>query len=453
MTAAKTLLLVILLAGCGSIYRSADVVPGIYGSTNVRVLPMTAETVAFANRAPYRPHALPAVFSATAGTGGGLRGVGALPSPPAISADRPPRPVLNPPPDSAGGPYRIGVGDVVLLSTPATGGTIEQLSGLLAAQSSRQGYTVQDDGSINIPNVGRVMLAGMTVDEAEARLFQQLVDNRIDPAFSLEVAEFNSRRVTVGGAVGSPAVVPVGLTPLRLGEALAAAGGVAARDQDFASVRVFRDGALYEIPLSDLTSRADLQRIRLQDGDSVFVDTAYDVESAATYFEQQIALADMRQRARVMALDGLATEVALRRAQLAEARGNFEARAALDAVDRDYVYLAGEVGQQSRYPLPFGRKAHLADALFDGGNGIAAATGDLSQLYVLRASDDPREFGAVTAYHLDARNAALLTLAARFELRPGDIVFVAEQPVTRWGRTIRQITPSLVTTAVASAGN
>ena len=80
--------------------------------------------------------------------------------------------------------------------------------------------------------------------------------------------------------------------------------------------------------------------------------------------------------------------------------------------------------------------------------GIAKETGDASQVYVLRAAQDVREFGAVTAWHLDVRNAAHLPLAARFELRPGDVVFVAENPVTRWGRTIDQITPSLITTPV-----
>ena len=77
----------------------------------------------------------------------------------------------------------------------------------------------------------------------------------------------------------------------------------------------------------------------------------------------------------------------------------------------------------------------------------------MSQIYVLRASDDPREFGAVTAWNLDASNATNFTLAARFELRPNDVVFVAEQPVTRWSRVIRQITPSLITTSVAAATN
>ncbi|WP_417723219.1 hypothetical protein [Salipiger sp.] len=44
-------------------------------------------------------------------------------------------------------------------------------------------------------------------------------------------------------------------------------------------------------------------------------------------------------------------------------------------------------------------------------------------------------------------------LATRLELRPNDVIFVAEQPVTRWGRVIQQITPSLITTTAAAVAN
>jgi polysaccharide export outer membrane protein len=68
----------------------------------------------------------------------------------------------------------------------------------------------------------------------------------------------------------------------------------------------------------------------------------------------------------------------------------------------------------------------------------------VSQIYVLRASADPREFGAVTAWHLDARNAANLAMMTRFELRPDDIVFVAQQPITKWNRALSQLLPSVL---------
>ncbi|MEP5152705.1 polysaccharide biosynthesis/export family protein, partial [Planktotalea sp.] len=266
--------------GCSTIYRSSSVVPGVDDGTNVRVVKLNAETVVQANSSPYNPRTLPAVFSVTAGGGGGLRGAGALPEATADPTGRPPALVLNPPPFVQQRPYEIGIGDVVLLSTPNAGGSIEQLSGLLAAQNSRQGYTVQDDGAVNIPNVGRVRIANLSIEDAEAELFQRLVENQFDPTFSLEISQFNSRRVSVGGAVAAPNVLPITLTPLRLSEALAAVGGVSAPDQDFASVRIYRNGTLYQIPLATLYERSDLLATRLIDGDAVFVDTGYELDEA-----------------------------------------------------------------------------------------------------------------------------------------------------------------------------
>ena len=438
-----------VVASCSTIYRSSSVQEGVGSGAKVRVVAVNPETVLVANRAPYQPKTLPAVFGASAGSGAGAspRGIGALPDAPSTQAGT--RGLsLNPPPQVEPMPYSIGVGDVVVLSTPSTQGTAAELAGLLAAQNSRNGYTIQDDGSINIPDVGRVRLAGLSVDEAEAVLFQRLVENQLDPTFSLEIAEFNSRRVSVGGAVGKPGVLPITLTPLTLGEALAASGSVSVGDVDLSSVRLYRDGTMYQIPLQDLYSDSSLQNRQLLPGDSVFVDTEYDLGRAERFFAQQIQLREATLRGRQAAISELSAQIELRRADYEERRRNFEREIQLDAVDRDYVYLSGEVRNQGRFALPFGHTASLADALFDTGGGIAKETGDVSEIYVLRASQDIREFGAVTAWHLDARNAADLVMAAQFELRPSDIVFVAENPVTRWDRVISQITPSLITTPI-----
>ncbi|MXN20793.1 sugar transporter [Pseudooceanicola sp. GBMRC 2024] len=412
---------------------------------------MTPETVMVANRAPYTPRDLPAVFGQIAGTTGKPQ-VKTATLPQTVFDDSQRAPLeTRVPPATDPGPYKIGIGDVVLLATPQMGSTVEQLTGLLAAQNARQGYTVQDDGAIAIPNVGRVQVAGMTLEEAEAALFQKLVQNQIDPTFSLEISEFNSKKVSIGGAVAKPAVVPITLTPLYLDEALAAVGGVTVTDQAYASVRLYRDGTLYQIPLAKLYSDKTLQKIRLLDGDSIFVDTAYNLDLAQSYFQEQIARATFQQTARTAALNELNSEVAIRRGALEEARSNFVTKTEQDAVARDYVYLAGEVGTQGRFTLPFGRQATLADAIFTNG-GLPSIHADAKQIYVLRGSDDPREFDSVTAYNLNIKNAANLMLATRFQLRPNDVVFAAEQPITKWNRVVNQITPALIT-STASAAN
>nr|WP_236637943.1 polysaccharide biosynthesis/export family protein [Mangrovicoccus ximenensis] len=435
------------LGGCGAIYMSPSVQRGTDSSgTAVRVLPVTAENVLLANRSAYQPKTLPAVFSMTSGGPAGMRGMEALPDAAFSPESRPAQMETRVPPPADPGPYRIGIGDVVLLATPQAGSTVEELSGLLAAQTQRQGYTVQDDGAIAVPNVGRIQLSGRTFEDAEAEIFQRLVESGIEPTFSLEIAEFNSKKVTIGGAVAQPAVAPITLTPLYLDEALAAAGGTTVADRTYATVRIYRDGTLYQIPLDELYARRGLQRIRLVDGDSIFVDTEYALDQAAAYFQEQIQLAEFRQSSRQAALTELTTEINLRRNELTEARENFQTRTALDAVDRDYVYLTGELRRQGRIALPYDRRASLADALYGNDlGGVPTSTANVAQIYVLRGSADPQAMGAVTAWQLNGRNAANVVLATKFELRPDDIIFVAEQPVTRWNRVVDQIVPSLLT--------
>ena len=441
------------LAGCGVAYHSTKVRAGVTAEGKVRVLPITAESVMMANAAPYQPRKLPGYFSQTAGLGGTMSAPIAAPTGAFDRVSRPAGLDMRLPPPLAPSNYRIGVGDVVLLATPKEGSTVEQLTGILAAQTARQGYTVQDDGSISVPTVGRVQIAGQTVDDAEATLFQRFLDKRIDPTFSLEIAEFHSKKVSIGGDVANPGVVPVTLAPLPLDQALAAVGGVKSADVDSAMVRLYRGGKLYQVPLKSVYERPEIGQMPLAAGDSLFVDTAYELDKAASYFEEQIKLASFKQAERKSRIEALQAEVGLRRAELAESRDNFATRLELGAEGRDYAYITGEIGKQTRYPLPFDRKATLADALYDGGSGLTTAKSNPREIYVLRGSDDPLEYDSITAWHLDARNAAAMLLATRFDLHANDVIFVAAQPVQHWGNVVNAITPSLIVSSVDAATN
>jgi polysaccharide export outer membrane protein len=435
------------LSACGITYTSPRVRDQSADDLAVRQVMLTTQTVLVANRTPYTPRSLPAAFYQTAGSGGGLRGAGALPDQPFVPSVTPDTLVLRAPPQVSPPAYRIGVGDVVLLATKSSGSTIEELTGLLAAQNQRQGYTVRDDGAIAIPDIGQIQIAGLTLQDAEASVFNALVERQIDPAFSLEVSEFNSKRVAVGGAVSTPGLVPITLNPLNLGEAITAAGGITLRDKEFTSIRIYRTGDLYQIPLEEYLRQRNLQKLNLLNGDAVYVDTTYDLDRAVEFYRQQIDVVNLTRDARVVALNELQSEADLRRSELGEQRGNFDARVQLDAEGRDYVYIAGEFRKNARVALPYGNHMNLADVLY-GDGGYSTRTADASNIYVLRSSTKPEEFGAVTAWHLDARNAASLAIATRMQMRPSDIVFIQEQPITTWGRALDQLLPSLLNAGV-----
>ena len=439
-----SLVSVVFLSGCGVSYNSPEV-DGTDTTYDVDVVSMSPASVSRANKSAYTPKSLPAAFSQTSGAGGSPRGLGSLPQAPEVPSETAPRSLeLRLPPATEPGAYKIGVGDVILLATRAPGGTVEQLSGLLAAQSQRQGYTVRDDGAIAIPEVGAVPVEGLTIEEAEGRVFERLVQNQLDPEFSLEIADFNSKRVSIGGAVKQAQLVPITLNPLHLDEAITAAGGVALTNDDYASILIYRDGTLYQIPLSVYYKDAAVRKTVLTDGDSVFVDNAYDLAQAQAFYEQEIQALQLKQQARINALNELKTEIDLRRSELAERRSNFQSRLELGAIDQDHVYLAGEVEQQNRIALPFETKASLADVFYENG-GFPTATGSPAHIYVLRTNGDEN----LTAYHLNAQNVVNMAMATRFEMRPNDIIFVQEQPITVWSRALQQAFPILVGASVS----
>jgi polysaccharide export outer membrane protein len=443
------------LTGCGVIYTAPGVNDGFpFGTAyntdyDVEVVALTYESAAAANLETYVPARLPLAFQpgAVAAAGASMQ-MPPMPALPAATARRSVRPGSMPdelPPLAEFEAYRIGVADVLLLSVSGYA-TLDDLPGLISSQSKRQGYIVQDDGAIAIPDAGRIRVAGMTLQDAEAEIFQALVAAGIDPSFSLEIAEFNSQRVSVGGMVGTPQLLPITLKPLYLHEAIESAGGITGGDPSVTSIHLFRGGKTYRIGLERLLSDPAARQVVLRGGDSIYVGSEYREAEAQRYFGEQLQLRQglMQNTQFQLQLEELAAQRdETAREALTDQRDLFKERLELGAVERHYAYRTGEVRRPGRVALPFERSMSLADVLFENA-GIDIHFGDYAEIYVLRAESDPQQNGGLTAFHLDAENAVNLVVATRFEIRPNDVVFVAEQPVTSWNRALSQILPQLI---------
>lgn len=80
-------------------------------------------------------------------------------------------------------------------------------------------------GSISLPLIGQVVVAGLTSQEVEARIADRYREKYIqNPQVSVFIKEFTTERITVEGAVAKPGIFPLAgqMTLLR---ALAMAGG------------------------------------------------------------------------------------------------------------------------------------------------------------------------------------------------------------------------------------
>ena len=152
-------------------------------------------------------------------------------------------------------------------------------------------FTVDDDGTITLPLVGRVEVDGLTLREIRDEITRQLGDGfLVSPQVSVEVAEYRSQSVYVLGEVANPGIYSLSgnLSLLRVlaqaGSTTAQAGNVV---QIIRSVRGRASGGpvvagddetkMEVVSLSDIrTGRLTLVTIR--DGDTV------NVPKAAVFF-------------------------------------------------------------------------------------------------------------------------------------------------------------------------
>jgi polysaccharide export outer membrane protein len=119
---------------------------------------------------------------------------------------------------------------------------------------------VTQAGTVSLPLIGEVEVAGMTPPSAAARLKELLESRYVQRAsVDIQVREFRSRPITVIGAVRQPGPLPFP-GRMTLLEAVAAAGGLADKPGDTIHVLRRSDNGLSDqigIPVADLLVRGD----------------------------------------------------------------------------------------------------------------------------------------------------------------------------------------------------
>ena len=175
--------------------------------------------------------------------------------------------------------YRIQVDDILAVNVFTNEGEriidpnfeLQQGGGNFQDQNiQRFRYLVQQSGEVKIPVVGKVLLQGLTIDEAEDKL-ETLFDVYYKDSFVR--LSFLNKRVIVLGASGGQ-IVELSNENMSLVEVLALAGGI-----DFGSkaqnVRVIRgalsDPEVFEIDLSTVNGMKS-SIISMEPGDIVYVE-------------------------------------------------------------------------------------------------------------------------------------------------------------------------------------
>lgn len=88
-------------------------------------------------------------------------------------------------------------------------------------------YQVASDGTVDLPFVQTVHVAGLEPQEISRLVRKLLIEKQIlnDPSVVVQVKEYNSRRITIMGQVAKPGTFPY-TTGMTLIQALSQAGGL-----------------------------------------------------------------------------------------------------------------------------------------------------------------------------------------------------------------------------------
>ena len=173
--------------------------------------------------------------------------------------------------------YKIGPTDVLNIS-------------VFQADELNRKVQVGASGAVGMPLIGQVRAAGRTAQELEADIASRLKARYMQsPQVTVFIDEYNSQKVTVGGAVKKPGIFPV-KGDMSLLQSIAAAEGMDTI-ADPSNVVIFREqgGARY-------VAKFDINQIRsgtakdplLQDRDVVMVDNSA-VRTALRDFGQPIS--------------------------------------------------------------------------------------------------------------------------------------------------------------------
>lgn len=110
------------------------------------------------------------------------------------------------------------------------------------------------------------------------------------------------------------------------------------------------------------------------------------------------------------------------------------------------VFILGGIDPQI-FKIDPAKRETLADVLFTDGGVLSSPGAKRSEVYLLRGTSP------VVAYHLDAQSPTRLIVANAMELRPNDILYVAEQPIISFNRALTTIIPLRELLGDISEGN
>ncbi|MDB2398563.1 polysaccharide biosynthesis/export family protein [Planktomarina sp.] len=238
-------------------------------------------------------------------------------------------------------------------------------------------------GNILIPGIGSLKAKNRSLAEVQADITRILMENGLTPNFQLEVTGFESRKFFLVTEDNGSKAIPLTDTVVDLKDAVLS--NIETENQTvsqgsgaFKVVELIRNGVSYRMSWQKMLS-GGASNVLIEDGDTIKLK------------------------------------------------------------DFDYklgqVFALGGAGNAELVPIDPSKRETLADMLFSEKGALNNLLAKRSEVYLLRGRSPS------VAYHLDAQNVSRILVAAQTELRPNDIVYVADRPIISFSRTLAELNP------------
>ena len=252
-----------------------------------------------------------------------------------------------------------------------------------ASTSTSIEAVVGSRGNILIRGVGSLKAKNRSLAEVQTDITRILMDKGLTPNFQLEVTGFESKKFFLVTENNGTKALPLTDTVVDLKDAVLS--NIATQTQTisqgsatFKVVELIRNGVSYRMSWQKMLS-GGASNVLIQDGDTIKLK------------------------------------------------------------DFDYklgqVFALGGAGNAELVPIDPSKRETLADILFSPKGALNNLLAKRSEVYLLRGRNPS------VAYHLDAQNVSRILVAAQTELRPNDIVYVADRPIISFSRTLAEINP------------
>ena len=237
---------------------------------------------------------------------------------------------------------------------------------------------IGSDGNILLLGIGNISVEGKTLSNVQTEVRNLFIENGLTPNFQLEITDFQSKKAYLIQKNISTKVLPLNNSSILLKQLILNIEEFVIPTDALTVITLKRSKEIFRIPLEKILD-FNTPDIWIQDNDQIEID------------------------------------------HLKYKPGQ--------------VYALSGAGSAKIIPIAPSKRETLADVLFTEEGALKNLHAKRSEIYLLRGE------GPVDAYHLDAQNVSRILVAAKTELRPNDIIYVADRPIISFSRLLSEITP------------